>query len=384
MSYRHLMVWSGGESEIECAPPHDILGKDIADYLPVGPGEEIIRELMINSVDVLESHEVNRERTGKGKNPANSIWLWGQGKKPSLSKFRERYSIDGALVSAVDLTKGLGIYAGFEILQVPGITGWLDTNYTGKAEAALKALEKVDFVYIHVEAPDEAGHSGNYKDKIKAIEDFDALVVGTVMKGIEKFKEYRILLMPDHATPIELRTHTGEPVPFVIFDSRYKKKNEGISYDESITKRKNIVVIEEGYKLMDYFIKGGPGVVLIVQKYGGTSVANIERIKNVAARVARTAKEGHRVVVVVSAMSGETDKLINLAHQASSNPNEREMDMLLSSGERVTSALTAMAIEDLGCKAMALTGRQMGIITDDVHTKARIAKITGDRAKKCP
>lgn len=256
VSYRHLMVWSGGESEIECAPPHDILGKDIADYLPVGSGEEIIRELMINSVDVLESHAVNRERISKGKNPANSIWLWGQGKKPRLSKFRERYSIDGALVSAVDLTKGLGIYAGFEILQVPGITGWLDTNYVGKAEAALKALEKVDFVYIHVEAPDEAGHSGNYKDKVKAIEDFDALVVGTVMKGIEKFKEYRILLMPDHATPIELRTHTGEPVPFVIFDSKHKKKNEGVAYDESITERKDIVVIEEGYKLMDYFIKG--------------------------------------------------------------------------------------------------------------------------------
>ena len=120
----------------------------------------------------------------------------------------------------------------------------------------MKALEKVDFVYIHVEAPDEAGHSGNYKDKIKAIEDFDALVVGTVMKGIKKFNEYRILLMPDHATPIELRAHTGEPVPFVIFDSKHKKKNEGVAYDESITEKKDIVVIEEGYKLMDYFIKG--------------------------------------------------------------------------------------------------------------------------------
>ncbi len=256
VSYRHLMVWSAGQSDIECAPPHDILGKDIADYLPVGSGEELIRELMLNSVDILENHRINKERISKGKNPANSIWLWGQGKKPILPTFKERYSLEGALVSAVDLTKGLGIYAGFEILNVPGVTGWLDTNYVGKAEAALKALEKVDFVYVHVEAPDEAGHSGNYKYKIKAIEDFDSLVVGTVMRGITKFKDCRILLMPDHPTPIELRTHTDEPVPFVIFDNKHKKKNEGAAFDESLLKRKDLVIIEEGHKLMDYFIKG--------------------------------------------------------------------------------------------------------------------------------
>ncbi len=256
VSYRHLMVWSGGEPDVECAPPHDIIGKEISDYLPVGSGEEVLRGLMLDSVDILESHEINKERISQGKNPANSIWLWGQGKKPRLSKFKEKYSIDGAMVSAVDLTKGLGIYAGFEILQVPGVTGWLDTNYVGKAEASLKALERVDFVYIHVEAPDEAGHSGNYKDKIKAIEDFDALVVGTVMRGIRPFEECRILLMPDHPTPIEVRTHTDEPVPFVIFDNGHKRKNEGAAFDESILQRKDIVIIEEGYKLMDYFIKG--------------------------------------------------------------------------------------------------------------------------------
>ena len=256
VSYRHLMVWSGGKADAECTPPHDIMGRDISDYLPVGSGEETLRELMIDSVDVLESHYVNKERINKGKNPANSIWLWGQGKKPGLSKFREKYSVEGAMVSAVDLTKGLGIYAGFEILQVPGVTGWLDTNYVGKAEAALIALKEVDFVYIHVEAPDEAGHSGNYKDKIRAIEDFDALVVGTVMRGIKSFEEFRILLMPDHPTPIELRTHTDEPVPFVIYDSRHKQKNQGITFDESILRRKGIMIVEEGYKLMDYFIKG--------------------------------------------------------------------------------------------------------------------------------
>ncbi|MCG2708831.1 MAG: cofactor-independent phosphoglycerate mutase, partial [Thermodesulfovibrionales bacterium] len=237
VSYRHLMVWSDGKAEAECTPPHDIMGRDISDYLPVGSGEETLRELMVDSMDVLESHYINKERINKGKNPANSIWLWGQGKKPTLSKFRDKYSVEGAMISAVDLTKGLGIYAGFKILQVPGVTGWLDTNYVGKAEAALIALKEVDFVYIHVEAPDEAGHSGNYKDKIKAIEDFDALVVGTVMRGIKSFDEFRILLMPDHPTPIELRTHTDEPVPFVIYDSRHKQKNQGITFDESILRR---------------------------------------------------------------------------------------------------------------------------------------------------
>ncbi|MCE5194426.1 MAG: cofactor-independent phosphoglycerate mutase [Nitrospiraceae bacterium] len=256
VSYRHLMVWSGGESEVECIPPHDILGKQICDYLPVGRGEEVLRELMYKSVVVLKNHSVNKNRIKQGKKPANSIWLWGQGKKPQIPAFKEKYSLDGALVSAVDLTKGLGIYAGFEILNVPGLTGWIDTNYIGKAEASLKALEKVDLVYIHVEAPDEAGHSGNYKDKVKAIEDFDKFVVGTVMRGLKKFKDYRILLMPDHPTPIELRTHSSDPVPFVIFDSRQTRRNKNVSYDESIAKKKDIKIIDNGHTLMDYFIKG--------------------------------------------------------------------------------------------------------------------------------
>ncbi len=256
VSYRHLMVWAGGSVNIECIPPHDIIGKDIADYLPVGGGEDVIRKIMFKSTDVLERHPINRERLRKGEKPANSIWLWGQGKKPSFPTFRQKYSIDGALVSAVDLTRGIGIYAGFEILDVPGITGYLDTNYLGKAEESLKALKRVDLSYIHVEAPDEAGHSGNYRDKIKAIEDFDALVVGTVIRGLEKFKEYRVLLMPDHATPVEIRTHTDEAVPFVIFDSRHKIRNEGATFDETLLERQDIINFGEGYKLMDYFIKG--------------------------------------------------------------------------------------------------------------------------------
>jgi 2,3-bisphosphoglycerate-independent phosphoglycerate mutase len=257
VSYRHLMVWKNGSLKVECSPPHDILDKEITDYLPVGERDDVLRGLMRRSVGILEGHPVNKERIKCGKKPANSIWLWGQGTRPSMPTYQEKYGLKGALVSAVDLAKGLGIYSGFEILKVPGLTGWLDTNYMGKVEYALNALEQVDFVYIHVVAPDEAGHSGNYTDKIKAIEDFDIFVVGTVMKGLKKrFKDYRILLMPDHATPVKLRTHTDDPVPFVIYDSRNEKKNKGVTYDESITERRDIVAIEEGHKLMDYFIKG--------------------------------------------------------------------------------------------------------------------------------
>jgi 2,3-bisphosphoglycerate-independent phosphoglycerate mutase len=211
---------------------------------------------MLKSAGILENHPVNKERMKRGDMPANSIWLWGQGKKLSLPTFRQKYSLNGALVSAVDLMRGIGVSAGLEILDVPGITGYLDTNYEGKAEGALKALERVDIAYIHVEAPDEAGHSGKYEDKIRAIEDFDARVVGNVMKGIVAFDEYRILILPDHATPIEVKTHSDEPVPFLIYDSRRKRENLHASFDESILERDNILVFEEGYKLMDYFVRG--------------------------------------------------------------------------------------------------------------------------------
>jgi 2,3-bisphosphoglycerate-independent phosphoglycerate mutase len=257
VSYRHLMVWKSGHAGAECTPPHDILGKEINGYLPSGEGGDVLRDLMKRSRDILAEHPVNLKRLKDGKKPASSIWLWGQGRKPKLPSYREKYGLKGVLISAVDLTKGLGICAGFEILNVPGATGWLDTNYSGKAEYALNALNDVDFVYLHVESPDEAGHSGSYKNKIQAIEDFDSLVVYAVMKGLkERFKEYRVLLMPDHATPVAVRTHTNEPVPFVILDSRQKKNNKGVPYDETIAERKGVLVIKEGFKLMDYFIKG--------------------------------------------------------------------------------------------------------------------------------
>ncbi len=256
VSYRHIMLWSSGEADIECTPPHDITGKEISDYLPVGNGEDILRELMLKSAGILENHPINRERVRRGEKPANSIWLWGQGRKMILPTFQEKYALEGALVSAVDLMRGLAVCAGMEVLRVPGITGFLDTNYEGKVDAALRALERVDVAYIHVEAPDEAGHMGSHTHKIQAIEDFDARVVGNVLKGMARFGEYRVLILPDHATPIEVRTHTDEPVPFVLYDSRRREEHIGASFDESILSRDDIVVFDEGHTLMDFFIRG--------------------------------------------------------------------------------------------------------------------------------
>lgn len=256
VSYRHLMVWKGGPTETECVPPHDITGKDICDYLPLGPGDDVLRRLMRDSVGVIESHPVNRQRVKEGKPPANSIWFWGQGRKPAIPLFKDKYGIEGALISAVDLTRGLGICAGFRILTVPGMTGYIDTNYQGKADAAIDALRDVDFVYVHVEAPDEAGHSGKLRDKLQAIEDFDRLVVGRVMEGMKRFPEYRVLLLPDHPTPLSIRTHSDDPVPFALFDSRHLRHNEGAAFSEDIMHRKDITVFEEGHRLMDYLIGG--------------------------------------------------------------------------------------------------------------------------------
>jgi 2,3-bisphosphoglycerate-independent phosphoglycerate mutase len=254
VSYRHLMVWKGGRDRIECTPPHDIQDKDIQDYLPRGEGDGIINELMAASFDLLTNHPVNKARLENGKRAANSIWLWGQGKRPSMPTFREKYGIEGAVISAVDLTKGLGVYAGFEVINVPGATGWLDTNYVGKAEHALFALKTKDIVYLHVEAPDEAGHTGDVKNKVRAIEDFDEFIVGNIMHGMKQFDEYRILALPDHPTPLEIRTHSAEPVPYVLYDNRNERKGGPVTYDERIADRKEALVFKEGYKLMDHFL----------------------------------------------------------------------------------------------------------------------------------
>ena len=255
VSYRHLMVWKGGKDRMECTPPHDIQDKEIQDYLPRGEGDETITGLMESSLELLPGHPVNKKRQEAGKRMANSIWLWGQGKRPQMPTFKEKYGLEGAMISAVDLTKGIGLYAGFEIVDVPGATGWLDTNYVGKAEHALFALKTRDIVYVHVEAPDEAGHTGDLKNKIKAIEDFDEFVVGNIIHGMKQFDEYRILALPDHPTPVELRTHSNEPVPFVIYDNRKERAGGPVAYDEKIAERKDALIFKEGHTLMDYFLK---------------------------------------------------------------------------------------------------------------------------------
>jgi 2,3-bisphosphoglycerate-independent phosphoglycerate mutase len=255
VSYRHLMVWKGGKDRVECTPPHDIQDKDITDYLPRGEGDEVINALMEESYDLLSSHPLNKKRVELGKRPANSIWLWGQGKRPSLPTFKEKYGLEGAVISAVDLTKGLGVYAGFEVITVPGATGWIDTNYVGKAEHALFALKTKDIVYLHVEAPDEAGHTGDVKNKIKAIEDFDEFIVGNIVHGMKQFDEYRILVLPDHPTPIEIRTHSAEPVPFALYDNRNERHGPPLTFDERIAYHKDALMFREGYTLMDYFLK---------------------------------------------------------------------------------------------------------------------------------
>lgn len=254
VSYRHLMIWRKGKTGALCTPPHDISGMHIRDYLPSQEGAELLRDLMLRSQNLLKDHPVNRKRVKQGERPANSIWLWGQGMRPSMPTFKEKYGLSGSVISAVDLVKGIGIYAGLTPVRVPGATGYLDTDYRGKALAALKALEQDSFVYLHVEAPDEAGHMGNLKEKIRAIEAFDEKVVGTVLDGLQRFDSFRILLMPDHPTPISIRTHSSEMCPYVIYDSR-KIMESGQVYDE-ISAKQSGRVLDTGYQIMDRLIKG--------------------------------------------------------------------------------------------------------------------------------
>ncbi len=255
VSYRHIMIWKEGTEDLECTPPHDITGREIMRYLPIGKNADFLKDLIFKSMEILRDHEINKKRIAEGKRPANSIWLWGQGKTPNLPTFREKYNLIGALISAVDLTKGLGILAGFHIINVPGATGWIDTNYEGKADYALQALEKVDFVYIHIEAPDEAGHQGDYKLKIKALENIDKILIGKIIKEAERrFGEFKILLLPDHPTPVKVRTHTSDPVPFVIYEGNQNKHVHNREFSETILTCPEIE-IEEGYKLMNLFLK---------------------------------------------------------------------------------------------------------------------------------
>jgi len=248
VGYRHLMVWRGGKDGMKGTPPHDITGKSVLEYLPKGDGADFLNNIMNHAQMVLHSHPVNVRRKEAGHLQANSIWLWGHGKTPKIAPFREKYGLSGAVISAVDLIKGIGICAGLDVINVNGATGYIDTNYLGKAQAALKALEDHDFVYVHVEAPDEASHAGNMQHKLQAIEDFDRQVVGTILEGVKKFGEYAILCTPDHPTPVRLMTHTSAPVPFIIYRGGEGQGNGAESYDE--TQAASTGMHLEGYCLM--------------------------------------------------------------------------------------------------------------------------------------
>jgi 2,3-bisphosphoglycerate-independent phosphoglycerate mutase len=219
IQYRHLAVLAGaGFEEALCVAPHDIMGQPIEGHLPRGKKGSVLKQLMLDSQLLLEGHEINRERRREGKKTANMAWMWGQGKGIQLPDFKGLCGLEGGVISAVDLVRGLGMAAGLEVIKVPGTTGWLDTNWSGKAEAALKFLKKHDFVYVHLEATDEAGHQGDPAAKVQAIELIDNLVLAPILKGLQD-QPFRILIMPDHPTPCDVRTHTYEPVPYLYYDS---------------------------------------------------------------------------------------------------------------------------------------------------------------------
>jgi len=257
VSYRHLMVWHGGKEKMRTTPPHDITGQSTAGCLPEGDGAERLRRLMERSRVILAAHPVNRHRQESGHKPASSIWLWGQGRRPAVPTLKERFGLDGSVISAVDLVRGIGVLAGLEVINVPGATGFLDTNYLGKAEYGLASLRHKDFLFLHVEATDEAGHMGAADKKVQALEDFDAKVVGTILDGLRDFPVWRVLLMPDHATPVAIKTHSPDPVPFAILSSADVQQGvqKPVSYNESSARRTGVVV-PEAWTIMERFIRG--------------------------------------------------------------------------------------------------------------------------------
>lgn len=255
VSYRHLLVWHEGLDGMVLTPPHDISDQPVAPYLPTGEGAVQLMGLMSRARSLLTAHPVNKGREERGEQVANSIWLWGQGRAPRLEPFAERYGVEGAVISAVDLVKGIGLLAGLEFIDVPGATGYLDTNYRGKADYALEALRDKDFVYIHVEAFDEAGHLGDAKKKVQALEDFDRELVTPLLEGLEALGPFRVLLCPDHPTPVAVKTHVAEPVPYALWDSA--RPGDGVERYTEACRQEGSRHFPVGHTLMDYFLGQG-------------------------------------------------------------------------------------------------------------------------------
>lgn len=254
VSYRHCLIWDNGTLDVgTLTPPHDITGKPIKDYIPKHPNAQKLYAMMVKSYDLLKDHPVNKARIEKGLRPANSMWFWGEGVRKSLTPFTEKYGLKGSMISAVDLLKGIGKFTEMNVVNVEGATGYLDTNFSGKAEAAIKELENgQDLVYIHVEAPDECGHRHEIENKVKAIEIIDEKILGPVLEALEKYDDYKIIILPDHPTPLALKTHTNDPVPFLIY--KKSEKHKGCNTFSEATAKSTGLFIDTGYKIMEYFI----------------------------------------------------------------------------------------------------------------------------------
>ncbi len=254
VSYRHCLIWDHGTLDVgTLTPPHDITGRKITEYLGANENGAKLIDMMKRSYDLLKHHPVNLKRMEKGLRPANSLWFWGEGVRKDLMPFEKKYGLKGAMISAVDLLKGIGKFTGMEVINVPGATGYIDTNFSGKADAAINALKGGnDFVYIHVEAPDECGHRFEIENKVKSIELIDELILGPILKAFEG-EDIKILICPDHPTPLALKTHTNAPVPYLIYDSR--KKNNGVDRFDEESAEKTGVFVKVGHTLMDKFLE---------------------------------------------------------------------------------------------------------------------------------
>ncbi len=255
VSYRHCLIWDNGTMDIGAlTPPHDITGKAIKEYIPTHPNAAKLYDLMVKSYDLLKDHPVNLERIKKGKRPANSIWLWGEGTRALLDDFKEKYGLKGSMISAVDLLKGIGKFANMNVVKVDGVTGYIDTNFEGKAQAAIEEFKNgQDFVYIHVEAPDECGHRNEIQNKVKAISIIDKTILGPVTEYLRSQGDFKVLVTPDHATPLSLMTHTNDPIPFFMYDST--KDDTGVEGFCEKTAAETGLFIQPGYTIMERFVK---------------------------------------------------------------------------------------------------------------------------------
>lgn len=255
VSYRHCLIWNNGTLDVgTLTPPHDITGRKIKEYIPTHPNAEKLYAMMKKSHELLKNHPLNLKRMERGLRPANSIWLWGEGVRAELTPFKEKYGLSGTMISAVDLLKGIGKFSGMEVVNVDGATGYIDTNFEGKADAAVKALaDGKDFVYIHVEAPDECGHRHEIQNKVRAIELIDEKILSKVVDALEQYDDYKIMILPDHATPLALKTHTNDPIPFMIYHKNAPHK--GVEKLCEASAKDAGLFIEKGFTIMNYFIE---------------------------------------------------------------------------------------------------------------------------------